>query len=151
EQPIVLVLEDLHWGDLPSVKFIDSALRALHDRPLLVLALARPEVKDLFPDIFAERGVQELRLKELSKKASEKLVRQVLGEAANDDLVAQIVQTAGGNAFYLEELIRSVSISNAHRGATDHAAKQGEGPVAGASSLRRGAVPVVLPETVLTM
>ena len=76
----MLVLEDLHWGDLPSVKFVDSALRAVHDKPLMVLALARPEVKDLFPDIFAERGVQELRLKELSKKASEKLVRQVLGE-----------------------------------------------------------------------
>src|SRR5205085_953988 len=72
-QPVLIVLEDLHWGDLPSVKFVDSALRTLADRPLMVLALARPEVKDLFPDIFAERGVQELRLKALSKKASEKL------------------------------------------------------------------------------
>jgi predicted ATPase len=109
--PVVLVLEDLHWGDLPSVKFIDSALRAVHDKPLMVLALARPEVKDLFPDIFVERGVQELRLKELSKKASEKLVRQVLGESTTEEIVAQIVQTAGGNAFFLEELIRSVSMS----------------------------------------
>ena len=32
----------------------------------MVLTLARPEVKDLFPDLFAERGVQEMRLKELS-------------------------------------------------------------------------------------
>src|SRR5262249_27769238 len=61
QQPVVIVLEDLHWGDLPSVKFIDSALRALHDQPLMVLALARPEIKNLFPDIFVERGVQELR------------------------------------------------------------------------------------------
>ncbi len=134
EKPIVLVLEDLHWGDLPSVKFVDSALRALHDKPLMVLALARPEVKDLFPDLFADRGVQELRLKELSKKASEKLVRQVLGEAIDDDLVAQIVHTAGGNAFYLEELIRSVSSS-------------GSGQANG-EARRPG---LTLPETVLTM
>jgi hypothetical protein len=40
--PVVLVLEDLHWGDLPSVKFVDAALRTLTDKPLMVLALARP-------------------------------------------------------------------------------------------------------------
>jgi len=138
-QPIVLCLEDLHWGDLPSVKFVDSALRALTDRPLMVLALARPEVKDLFPDLFAERGVQELRLKELSKKASEKLVRQVLGESSADDLVAQIVTTAGGNAFFLEELIRSVSPGGS----------KGAGPRGwGGAGLAWG---VRFPGTVLTM
>jgi eukaryotic-like serine/threonine-protein kinase len=148
EQPIVLVLEDLHWGDLPSVKFVDSALRALHDRPLMVLALARPEVKDLFPDLFVERGVQELRLKELSKKASEKLVRQVLGEQLTDDVVAQIVQTAGGNAFYLEELIRSFSPSSGTPGGRS---KNTDAPPASLPAGRRSMMPVVLPETVLTM
>lgn len=152
EQPVVIVLEDLHWGDLPSVKFIDSALRAVHDKPLMVLALARPEVKDLFPDIFAERGVQELRLKELSKKASEKLVRQVLGETTTEDIVAQIVQTAGGNAFYLEELIRSVSMSwvgvpprGAKIPAADPSRPSGDGRP------RNSLGPMALPDTVLTM
>ncbi len=147
--PVLLVLEDLHWGDLPSVKFVDSALRALTDRPLMVLALARPEVKDLFPDLFAERGVQELRLKELSKKASEKLVRQVLGETTTDEIVAQIVQTAGGNAFFLEELIRSVSLS----GGTAGGRASKPPPKSDASAARRSGAPggVALPETVLTM
>ncbi len=108
-QPIVIVLEDLHWGDLPSVTFIDAGLRAVQDKPLMVLALARPEVKDLFPELFAERGVHELRLKDLSKKASERLVRQVLGNFVTEPTVAQIVTTAAGNAFYLEELIRAVA------------------------------------------
>ncbi|MDB4934680.1 MAG: Adenylate cyclase [Labilithrix sp.] len=145
-QPTVLVLEDLHWGDLPSVKFIDSALRAVHDKPLMVLALARPEVKDLFPDIFAERGVQELRLKELSKKASEKLVRQVLGETTTDEVVAQIVSTAGGNAFYLEELIRSVSMSWVGVPSPRlPPAPSGDGRP------RNSLAPMALPETVLTM
>ncbi len=147
--PVLLVLEDLHWGDLPSVKFVDSALRALTDRPLMVLALARPEVKDLFPDLFAERGVQELRLKELSKKASEKLVRQVLGETTSDDVVAQIVQTAGGNAFFLEELIRSVSLS----WVGVPGARPSKPPPKSEASPRRSGAPggVALPETVLTM
>jgi predicted Ser/Thr protein kinase/tetratricopeptide (TPR) repeat protein len=149
EHPVVIVLEDLHWGDLPSVKFIDSALRAVHDKPLMVLALARPEVKDLFPDIFAERGVQELRLKELSKKASEKLVRQVLGETTTDDVVSQIVQTAGGNAFYLEELIRSVSMFG---GAGSGAGVPSAGARASADGRPRSSLaPMALPDTVLTM
>jgi eukaryotic-like serine/threonine-protein kinase len=147
EQPVVLVFEDLHWGDLPSVKFVDSALRTLHDLPLMVFALARPEVKDLFPDLFAERGVQELRLKELSKKASEKLVRQVLGEQLSDELTAQIVQTAGGNAFYLEELIRSVAVNSGAGSRT----KPSDPPPLSVGPNRRGTAPVVLPETVLTM
>lgn len=155
EQPVVLVFEDLHWGDLPSVKFVDSALRALHDRPLMVLALARPEVKDLFPDLFAERGVQELRLKELSRKASEKLVRQVLGDGIPDDVVAQIVQTAGGNAFFLEELIRSYAVApvlpDDRSSGSMLSARPIADPPGSISGARRSMAPVVLPETVLTM
>jgi len=108
-QPVVIVLEDLHWGDLPTVKLIDSALRALPDRPWFVVALARPEIHELFPRLWADRGVQELRLDELTKRGSEKLVRQVLGDRATDALVAKLVDQAGGNAFYLEELIRAVA------------------------------------------
>jgi tetratricopeptide (TPR) repeat protein len=108
-QPLAIVLEDLQWGDAPSVKLVDAALRALPDRPLFVLALARPEIHDRFPRLWADRGLQEIRLDELTKKGSERLVRGVLGEAASDSLVARIVEQAGGNAFYLEELIRAAA------------------------------------------
>ena len=108
-QPLAIVLEDLQWGDLPTVKLVDATLRALPDRPWMVLALARPEIHEMFPRLWAERGAQELRLDELTKKGSEKLVRRVLGDAASDVLVARIVEQAGGNAFYLEELVRAVA------------------------------------------
>ena len=80
--PVLLVLEDLHWGDLATVQFIDAALRDRCDQPWMVLALARPEVHEVFPRLWAERqNVQEIRLKELGRKAGERLVRQVLGDA----------------------------------------------------------------------
>jgi predicted ATPase len=61
--PVMIVLEDLHWGDLPSVQLIDGALQALRDRelPLMVLALARPDVQERFPKLWAERGVVQIR------------------------------------------------------------------------------------------
>ena len=108
-QPVVLVLEDLHWGDLPTVRFIDAALRNLRDQPLFVLALARPDVHEQFPRLWAERDVSEIRLGELGRKAAERLAKQVLGADLDADELARIVERAAGNAFYLEELIRAAA------------------------------------------
>jgi tRNA A-37 threonylcarbamoyl transferase component Bud32/tetratricopeptide (TPR) repeat protein len=104
--PVVIVLEDLHWGDLPTVKVIDALLRNLAGSPLMVLASARPEVHELFPVMWNQRGVVELRLSELTPKAGEKLVREVLGELVPEATVRRLVEAAGGNPFCLEELIR---------------------------------------------
>jgi serine/threonine protein kinase/tetratricopeptide (TPR) repeat protein len=107
-QPVLLVLEDLQWGDLPTVKLVDSALRNLADRPWMVLALGRAEVHDLFPRLWAGRAVTQLHLGDLTKRGCEKLVREMLGADVDSDVVARLVDRAAGNAFYLEELIRAV-------------------------------------------
>jgi tetratricopeptide (TPR) repeat protein len=108
-QPVILVLEDLHWGDLPTVKLVESALRNLKAQPLMVLALARPEVSELFPNLWAGRDVQGIHLGELTRKAGERLVRQVLGDDVSEATVQAIVERADGHAFYLEELIRAAA------------------------------------------
>ncbi|HTL36352.1 MAG TPA: protein kinase, partial [Kofleriaceae bacterium] len=109
ERPFLIVLEDLHLGDAGTVSLVDAALRDLADCPVFVLALARPEVRDAFPKLWAGRMLSEVALSELSKKAAEKLVRDVLGATAPVDTVARVVERASGNAFYLEELIRAVA------------------------------------------
>jgi len=108
-QPVMIVLEDLQWGDLPTVTFIDGALRNLRDAPFMVLALARPEVRELFPNLWAERELTEIPLHQLTKKASERLVRQVLGDALPKETLARMIDYAAGNALYLEELVRAVA------------------------------------------
>lgn len=105
--PVLILLEDLHWGDHPTVKFLDRALRDLRARPLFVLALGRPEVRDVFPDLWGERYVQEISLHELNRKAIERLARHVLGESVSAETIERLARLSEGNAFYLEELIRS--------------------------------------------
>src|SRR5262249_2484327 len=108
-RPVLLAFEDLHWGDLASVKLVDAALGKLRDRPLLVVALGRPEVHDLFPQLWIDRGGRETRLGETRGRAAERLVRHALGERVEAATVARIIERAAGNAFYLEELIRAVA------------------------------------------
>ncbi|MDC3957057.1 serine/threonine-protein kinase [Polyangium jinanense] len=107
--PVLLVLEDLHWGDLPSVKLVDAALRDLAGKPLLVAAFGRPEVHDVFPKVWAERGLSEIRLGELTPRAAKELARSALGDGADPRTIAQIVERAAGHPFFLEELIRAVA------------------------------------------
>jgi tetratricopeptide (TPR) repeat protein len=105
--PVVLILEDLQWGDLPSVNLIDLAMRNLAQRPWLVVAFARPDVSEIFPNLWKDREPLELPLGGLTRKAGEKLVRAVLADTVSDVDVARIVERGAGNAFYLEELVRA--------------------------------------------
>ena len=105
--PVVLVLDDLQWGDTPSVAFLDRALARLADRPLFVVGVARPEVRDVFPRLWAKRAPLDLELGELRPEAARAIVERALGETAQDAEVDLIVERAQGNAFFLEELIRA--------------------------------------------
>jgi len=107
---VLVVLEDLHFGDLPSVQLLDAALRALERRPLMVLGLARPGIEQRFPGLFKHRELLSLQLGKLPKKACERLVEEVLGDQLSAEKRAWLVDRADGNAFYLEELIRAVAV-----------------------------------------
>jgi len=109
QHPVLLVLEDLHWGDRSSLQLVDAALRALREQPLMVLAFARPEVDEQFPNLWGERDLQRVTLRALTRKACQNLAQQVLGEGLAPAIQDWLVERADGNPFYLEELIREVA------------------------------------------
>ena len=74
-RPLHVVLDDLQWADGPSIRFLEAALADLEHAPWMVLALARPEIDDRFPRLWAGRNAQHLRLKPLARKPSERLLR----------------------------------------------------------------------------
>lgn len=107
--PLILMLEDLHWSDARTVELVDGVLAAARDLPLLVVALARPEVHTIFPRLFASHGLQEMKLLNLTSRASAELVQASLGAAATEAVTSAIVARAQGNALFLEELIRAAA------------------------------------------
>jgi eukaryotic-like serine/threonine-protein kinase len=109
-EPVLLMLEDLQWSDLPSVQLVDAALRTLREMRLMVLALARPEVTTRFPHLWETRGIETFALSPLTRRVCENIVLDVLGREAARGLVTRVVEQADGNPFFLEELMRGVAV-----------------------------------------
>jgi tetratricopeptide (TPR) repeat protein len=105
--PVLIVLDDLQWSDELTVRLLHEALHEQKDESLCVLAFARPEVSTAFPKLWVGCQLQELPLKELSRRACERLLRQVLGDDTPPRVIAETVDLSRGNALFLEELIRA--------------------------------------------
>ena len=106
--PVVLVLDDLQWGDELSIALLEDAMRELAEQPLFVLAFARPEVIESFPKLWSGLSRQDIALPPLGKRACERLIQQVLGPGLAPEVMARAIEQSGGNALFLEELIRSI-------------------------------------------
>jgi predicted ATPase len=104
--PLVLVLEDLHWGDAALVSFVDSLLRVAEQKPLVVVATGRGDLHERFPMLWERRHPTQIKLAELSARSAGQLVRAMLPTIAGDR-VGQLVERAAGNALFLEELVRA--------------------------------------------
>ena len=108
-RPILLVVEDLQWADRPSVDALGTALRRVRDRPLFLLALARPEVDAVFPGVWADRGATTVTLGPLAPEAIERIAREALGREPDAATLAWLVRHAQGSPLYLEELLYVVA------------------------------------------
>jgi eukaryotic-like serine/threonine-protein kinase len=107
--PTLLCIEDLHWADPASVRFVDAALRSARERSLLTLAFARPEVREALPQLWAERELLEVPLPKLDAAASMQLLRSLAGAPTEPALQAAVLERADGNPFFLEELVRGLA------------------------------------------
>jgi len=106
-KPAILVVDDLQWCDARSIEALGDVLCELHDCPLFVLALARPELFDEFGRAAGMNFTQELPLAPLPRKAAAELARVLLGEGADATRVDRMVRRAAGLPLVLEELSRA--------------------------------------------
>lgn len=110
--PVLVLLEDIHWADEPSLEFIQAMLGELAGYPLLVICLARRLLLENYPDWQLAGSLQAadyfmLELHPLSETESRRLVQAVLSgvQQLPEMLLDLIVRQAEGNPYYIEELI----------------------------------------------
>ncbi len=107
--PVVLVFEDLQWADPALLDFVEHLAAWTRDHPILVLALARPELLDLRPTWAAGLGrLTTLHLERLSDASMRKLLLDRLPALA-ETTVSAILERAGGVPLYAVEVARILS------------------------------------------
>ena len=108
--PLMLVVEDLHWADAASVEILRFLVDRLSDRPLMLLLTYRP-VFDASTLATSRAAHTAIRLAPLSAADTDALLGAFFGPSANRlpaALRELIIKRAGGNPFYLEEILRSL-------------------------------------------
>ncbi|HEY1017054.1 MAG TPA: AAA family ATPase [Herpetosiphonaceae bacterium] len=110
-QPVMLILDDLHWADELSVELITYLADSLDNVPLLLYLIARndgqPKVRALI-DALSGRLLQRFNLLELPPLATPDLQQMAVSllPTASSALIELLVEQAEGVPFYLEELVR---------------------------------------------
>ena len=102
----MLVFEDMQWADAPLLEFVEHLLDRSRNCPILVLALARPELSERHPHWAAGlRNATTLALEPLSADAMEALVDGFV-PGLPPELVRQILERAEGVPLYAVETVR---------------------------------------------
>ena len=121
---VALVFEDLQWADDGLLDFIDSLLEWSRNQPILVIALARPELIDRRPTLGTSgRNAVTLHLEPLEPSEMRELLAGLAPELSAD-LVEAVVARSDGIPLYAIELVRMVRAGDAvaEPGAGDHLA-----------------------------
>ncbi len=108
EHPTVLAIEDIHWASEPLLDLLDHLADALDDASVLIVCPARPELLESRPAWGAgKQNAIALNLSPLSPSDSRRLVSELLdADRVLEEARQQILASAEGNPFYLEEILR---------------------------------------------
>ena len=104
-RPVLVVLDDLHWADEPSLRLLGFLARALAAESVALLGAYRDT--EASPELLKIAGqAQQLALAGLTPDDIGALARDLAGTAVPAQVTAQLWQRSGGNPFFVRELIR---------------------------------------------
>ncbi|HKS79557.1 MAG TPA: AAA family ATPase, partial [Gaiellaceae bacterium] len=109
-QPLVLVFEDVHWAEEPLLDLIEHLARSLREVPVLIIALARPELLDARPAWGGGiRTAAAIDLAPLDGTESGELADALLsrGNVPAAERVP-LLERAEGNPLFLEEIVQAL-------------------------------------------
>ena len=109
-QPLVLVFEDVHWGEEPLLELVEQLASSVREAPLLLIALARPELLDLRPTWGGGRvRSTTLELEPLQADESAELVAALTAQLDMPLDVETVLAKTEGNPLFVEETVRMLA------------------------------------------
>ena len=112
-EPILYVMEDVHWIDQGSESMMADILAVIGQTPAMSLITYRPEYEGALTRV---HGAQTIALTPLTDSETSSLIGELLGpDPSVDKLAATVVPRVGGNPFFAEEMVREL----AQRGVLD--------------------------------
>ncbi|GIF21038.1 DNA-binding CsgD family transcriptional regulator/tetratricopeptide (TPR) repeat protein [Actinoplanes tereljensis] len=110
DQPIVLVLEDLHWADRATRDLIGYLTRSARVPQLLLIGTYRTDelqrghpLRPFLAELDRVRGVQRHELDRLDREGTAELLTQLLGVEPGASTVDAVNERAQGNPFFIEQ------------------------------------------------
>ncbi len=110
-QPVLFVLEDLHWADEPTMLLLQHLAPHLEGMAAMVLATYRDAELDVarplsgaLRDLVRERLVERITLRRLNEDGVAELLQALSGRPPTNELVSAIHGETEGNPFFVEEV-----------------------------------------------
>jgi class 3 adenylate cyclase len=104
-QPLILVVDDLHWAEPSLLDLLEHVSRLCDGAPILLLLLSRPELLQVPGTQHGWLSRQVVRLNPLGTDEVEKLLQGLdLPHPVRD----QVVRASGGNPLFAEQLVRKM-------------------------------------------
>jgi DNA-binding CsgD family transcriptional regulator/tetratricopeptide (TPR) repeat protein len=111
--PALLAVDDAHWADTASLRFLRFLLPRLEGLPVLLVVAARPSDPaadaELLAQIAADPAARLLRPRALTRGPVAELVRATVGAQAADAFCDACLEVTGGNPFLLRELLAALA------------------------------------------
>jgi class 3 adenylate cyclase/tetratricopeptide (TPR) repeat protein len=105
-RPLVLVLDDIQWGEQTLLELIEHLADLTRDAPLLLVCMARPDLLDLRPAWGGGKlNATAFLLAPLVPDETRALIENLVGGDVPDAAVTQIASAAEGNALFAEEML----------------------------------------------
>ena len=108
-RPTALVVDDLHWADAPSLRWLTYLGRRLEGLPLLVIAGLRPPEQaneaELLTELVSDPAALVIRPTALGPASVASVAREIFGVEPEEPFVAACVEATGGNPLFVRALL----------------------------------------------
>ncbi|MCW2964964.1 MAG: hypothetical protein JWO17_2216 [Actinomycetia bacterium] len=104
--PLVVVFEDIHWGEPTFLDLLDHISDLSRGAPILLLCVARPELLDDRPGWGGGKlNATSTLLQPLTSAESNALLDGLDADEVDEEIRARIVESAAGNPLFVEEML----------------------------------------------